>query len=134
MMVLCQIKGTHHMPFPSQSPFSAPSLVSSAQTINLSKLKNDAVNFAAKKEQKILHASQQAAVQILTKMDFNTLLNADETHKQSAIRKLKRFIERERLKGIAKHWSYDLNKHIALKQALDRLEATSRPSTSRQQD
>lgn len=125
MMVLYQIKGTQHMPFP------APSLASSAQAINLSKLKDDAAKFAAKKEQHILHASQQAAVQILTKMDFNALLNADETHKQSAIRRLKRFIERERLKGVAKHWSYDLNKHIALKQALDRLEATRRPSASR---
>ena len=30
-------------------------------------------------------------------------------------------IERERQRGMRKHWSYDLNRHIALKQALDRL-------------
>jgi len=30
-------------------------------------------------------------------------------------------IERERLRGVRKHWSYDLNRHISLKQALDRL-------------
>lgn len=30
-------------------------------------------------------------------------------------------LERERLRGMRRHWSYDLNRHIALKQALDRL-------------
>jgi len=34
-----------------------------------------------------------------------------------------RLIERERQKGVIGHWSYDLNRHIALKQALDRLKA-----------
>jgi hypothetical protein len=36
-------------------------------------------------------------------------------------RRLERRIERERLRGAARHWSYDLNRHIALKQALDLL-------------
>jgi hypothetical protein len=45
-------------------------------------------------------------------------------------------IERERQRGIRKHWSYDLNRHIALKQALDKLRETasgaaqSRPGSS----
>ena len=34
---------------------------------------------------------------------------------------LERAIERERLRGMRRHWSYDLNRHIALKQALDSL-------------
>ena len=34
---------------------------------------------------------------------------------------LERMIERERQRGMRKHWSYDLNRHIALKQALDSL-------------
>ncbi len=38
-----------------------------------------------------------------------------------AVRRLERMIERERLKGARRHWSYDLNRHIALKQALDLL-------------
>ena len=32
-------------------------------------------------------------------------------------------LARERSKGVARHWSYDLNRHIALKAARDRLRA-----------
>ncbi len=93
------------------------------KTIDLASMKSEAAGFAVKKEKQILHATQQAAVQILTKMDFNMLLNANNDARSSAIRRLTRFIERERLKGCTKHWSYDLNKHIALKQALERLKS-----------
>ena len=37
------------------------------------------------------------------------------------IKRIERLLERERLRGGRRHWSYDLNRHIALKQALDRL-------------
>ncbi|MBL0936199.1 MAG: cytoplasmic protein [Rhizobiaceae bacterium] len=36
--------------------------------------------------------------------------------------RLRRLIERERIRGSNRHWSYDLNRHIALKQALDAIE------------
>lgn len=39
-----------------------------------------------------------------------------------AIRMARR-LERERLKGSRGHWSYDLNRHIALKKALDHVRA-----------
>ena len=32
-------------------------------------------------------------------------------------------LSRERKKGLARHWGYDLNRHIALKAARDRLKA-----------
>lgn len=44
-------------------------------------------------------------------------------------------IRRERAKSVMRHWSYDLNRHIALKQARDRIagelerRATRRPQT-----
>ena len=44
-------------------------------------------------------------------------------------------IRRERAKSVMRHWSYDLNRHIALKQARDRIagelerRTTSRPQT-----
>jgi hypothetical protein len=37
------------------------------------------------------------------------------------IRRVERLIERERQKGLSRHWAYDLNRHIALKQALEQL-------------
>jgi hypothetical protein len=37
--------------------------------------------------------------------------------------RLERLLERERLRGCARHWTYDLNRHIALGEALGQLRA-----------
>ncbi|MBC8717860.1 cytoplasmic protein [Ochrobactrum sp. Marseille-Q0166] len=66
---------------------------------------------------------QRVALQIIAGVDMNQLLNASTEEKKSACGRLNRLIERERLRGVNGHWSYDLNRHIALKQALDRLTA-----------
>jgi hypothetical protein len=54
-------------------------------------------------------------------MDLSAALDAPPPARAALIRKLEHVIERERLKGMRQHWSYDLNRHIALKQVLDRL-------------
>lgn len=77
--------------------------------------------FQAEKQRLALHASQRAALQLLANIDMDKIISSPLTEQKSAVRKLRRLIERERLKGNAGHWSYDLNRHIALKQALDRL-------------
>lgn len=77
--------------------------------------------FQAEKQRLALHASQRAALQLLANIDMDKIISSPLTEQESAVRKLRRLIERERLKGNAGHWSYDLNRHIALKQALDRL-------------
>ncbi|WP_367193768.1 hypothetical protein [Amorphus sp. 3PC139-8] len=41
---------------------------------------------------------------------------------QRLLTRLRRAIRAERQRGIAGHWSYDLNRHIALKQAVDLLQ------------
>jgi hypothetical protein len=41
--------------------------------------------------------------------------------KASIVARLSRLIKRERLKGLNKHWSYDINRHIALKQVQQRI-------------
>ncbi len=64
---------------------------------------------------------QRAALQILCGIDLDAVLAASQEEKRTAIRRLKRLIERERLKGTSGHWSYDLNRHIALKQAMERI-------------
>lgn len=77
--------------------------------------------FQAEKQRLALHASQRAALQLLANIDMDKIISSSLAEQESAVRKLRRLIERERLKGNAGHWSYDLNRHIALKQALDRL-------------
>lgn len=69
-------------------------------------------------------ARQRLALQILCKTDLDTLMQLDEPGKSQMCVRLKRLIERERLKGSKGHWGYDLNRHIGLKQALNTLRAS----------
>jgi hypothetical protein len=54
---------------------------------------------------------------------------------RALVARLARALRAERQRGRAGHWSYDLNRHIALAQALDaerrRLEKLSRPRRGR---
>ncbi|PRD45989.1 cytoplasmic protein [Phyllobacterium phragmitis] len=84
--------------------------------------------FLASKEERRGEAMQRAALQILCGIDFDALFAASQQEKAAASCRLTRLIERERLKGICGHWSYDLNRHIALKQALDKLKRTITPA------
>lgn len=85
------------------------------------RLGEEAKAFGRRKSIAAAHASQLAAMQLTCGIDLSTALNADSESKHSLIRRIERVIERERLKGMRRHWSYDLNRHIALKQALDQL-------------
>ncbi|WP_407864217.1 cytoplasmic protein [Phyllobacterium phragmitis] len=80
--------------------------------------------FLASKERRRGEAMQRAALRILCGIDFDALLAASPQEKTGAARRLARLIERERMKGVRGHWSYDLNRHIALKQALDKLKTS----------
>lgn len=84
-------------------------------------LRNARQEFIATRNAEHMSAMQRAALQIIAGIDMDALLNASPDEKKLAESRLNRLIERERLKGINGHWSYDLNRHIALKQALDRL-------------
>lgn len=84
-------------------------------------LKCETFRFRAEQQKRYGQAMQRAALQIIAKIDLDEVLTASADIQRAAIRKVRRLIERERLKGTGKHWSYDLNRHIALKQALDRL-------------
>jgi hypothetical protein len=67
------------------------------------------------------HARQTAALFILCGIDLAAGLGACAEERGRLATRVRRLIERERLRGVNRHWSYDLNRHIALKQALDRL-------------
>jgi len=85
--------------------------------------------FLAARDEARTEARQRVALQILCGEDLGTMLALDGERKEQLCRRLKRLIERERLKGANGHWSYDLNRHIGLKQALEALKS-SMPGTA----
>lgn len=84
-------------------------------------IRGEIARFLAAKQARELAARQLAAVQIACHVDISKVLDADAAERTRIILRLQRLLERERLRGARRHWSYDLNRHIALKQALDRL-------------
>lgn len=62
------------------------------------------------------HATQYAALQICCNIDLHQLMQASISQQKITLIRLNRLIKRERLKGLNKHWSYDLNRHIALQE------------------
>ena len=66
-------------------------------------------------------ARQTAAFRLLTGIDLESAVESRGAARAAILVRVKRRLERERLKGQRRHWSYDLNRHIALKQAYDLL-------------
>jgi hypothetical protein len=90
--------------------------------------------FRAEKSAETTEARQRAALSLCCGIDLDQLEKADPASRSALAVRIRRAIERERLKGTRLHWSYDLNRHIALKQALDRLcppDPARRPKTVR---
>ncbi|UXN60790.1 cytoplasmic protein [Phyllobacterium zundukense] len=85
--------------------------------------------FIAAKDKHANEARQRLVLQILCNADLDGLIAQDHETKSQTCKRLKRLIERERLKGVKGHWSYDLNRHIGLKQALDTLKSSMREDT-----
>lgn len=77
--------------------------------------------FLENRKEDALQAAQSVALQLSCGIDLQQALNAPAEKRASIAAKLSRLIKRERLKGLNKHWSYDINRHIALKQAQIRL-------------
>ena len=61
---------------------------------------------------------------LLGRLDLATVLASPAGERRHVLVRVERLLERERLRGARRHWSYDLNRHIALKQARDRLRET----------
>ena len=75
-------------------------------------------------------ARQMAALQIACHFDMEAALAAPPDLRARIVMRLERTIERERQRGMRRHWSYDLNRHIALKQALDTLRGIDEPGSA----
>ena len=84
-------------------------------------LQNDRQIFIEKRKEDTLHAAQSFALQMSCGIDLLQISAATTETKAIIATKLNRLIKRERLKGLNKHWSYDINRHIALKQVQRRI-------------
>lgn len=89
-------------------------------------LQSEARVFVTERELRQRKAMQRVALLCNCGIEIDRLQLADPTARLVLAKRLKRLIERERIRGSNRHWSYDLNRHIALKQALDDL-AVARP-------
>ncbi|MCR5858885.1 cytoplasmic protein [Mesorhizobium sp. J428] len=83
----------------------------------------EASRFRQQKDEFERQARQTAAFFLISGIDLAAALAATGIERRRIAARIARLMERERLKGMRRHWSYDLNRHIALKQALDRLAA-----------
>lgn len=92
-------------------------------------LQSEAQVFVAERELRQRKAMQRVALLCNCGIEIDRLQLADPTARLVLAKRLKRLIERERIRGSNRHWSYDLNRHIALKQALDAIEPASTPKT-----
>jgi hypothetical protein len=80
--------------------------------------------FRERRRSEAADAAQLAALQIVCGLDLRAILSGDREQRQKALTTIERMVRRERQRGVQRHWSYDLNRHIALKQACERLRAT----------
>jgi hypothetical protein len=78
-------------------------------------------DYRQEKDRRSAEARQRAALFLSCGVDLPEALSASAEDRSRIVARLQRLIERERIKGGRRHWSYDLNRHIAMKQALDRL-------------
>lgn len=89
--------------------------------MEMSGFRREIAAFLEERQASVAEARQMAALQIACHFDLAEAMSAAPDARSRIVLRLERTIERERQRGIRKHWSYDLNRHIALKQALDKL-------------
>jgi hypothetical protein len=92
-----------------------------ARGIRMHRLTEEIEEYRQEKEEISAQARERAALFLTCGVDLPEALSASAEERDRIMARLRRLIERERIKGVRRHWSYDLNRHIAMKQALDRL-------------
>lgn len=84
-------------------------------------LQRQAALFRDRKAREVGEAGQRVAVRLCCGFDLPDPASAGREALIQAVARIGRAIQRERMKAARSHWSYDLNRHIALKQAHDGL-------------
>lgn len=72
------------------------------------------------------HAAAMVSLRLLCGEDLDKAIGGPKDERRRITAKLSRLLERERIRGLRGHWSYDLNRHIALRQALDLITESAR--------
>ena len=77
------------------------------------------------KRKKTLHrvAQMRFTAALVLGVDIDEIARMSEPARAGLLRRTRRMIERERLRGVAGHRSYDFNRHLALKNLRDNLVA-----------
>lgn len=81
-------------------------------------MENERDAFQSRKRHQQSQALQRAAFQLRCGLDLDAVLTGGEEKRQAARRKIRRLLQRERLKGRRGDYSYDINWQIALRQVL----------------
>ena len=87
----------------------------------MSAILTEILTFSAARLQESRRASQTAAFRLVSGVDLDKAMLASPAEREVLVLRLQRLLERERLRGWRRHWSYDLNRHIALAEAIRRL-------------
>jgi hypothetical protein len=90
-------------------------------------LLREAALFGREREARACTGARRIALRLQFGLDLEDLDRLESTALQRLSLRMSRRLERERLKGANGHWSYDLNRHIALKSALDDVRARIGP-------
>ena len=94
-----------------------------------SRLKRQRDEFAMRQGRLIDLAKRQWAALAYLGLDLEAVDDLHGEARSLLVLRIDRLLERERLKGLNRHWSYDLNRHIALKQLRDELGAVDHGGT-----
>lgn len=84
-------------------------------------LRREAAAHGERRAARERQAARMVAFRLATGLDLEAALSSSGVELSRAILRVERLLERERLRGWARHWSYDLNRHIALSEALGEL-------------
>lgn len=68
-------------------------------------LQRDAGRFARYRQEKAAEAGQRVALSLLCGLDLEDVMTAGKQEKLRLIERVGRLLERERLKGLRRHWS-----------------------------
>jgi len=86
-------------------------------------LESQIADFETRRDSMQARAHKLAAVRIACGIDLPENGDGERAQLEKAMARVERAIQRERMKAARAHWSYDLNRHIALKLARDDLRA-----------
>lgn len=81
-------------------------------------MENERDAFQSRKKHRQSQALQRAAFQLRCGLDLDAVLKGSEEKRQAARQKIRRLLQRERLKGRRGNYGYDINWQIALRQVL----------------